>query len=594
MRNSSKTLKPSQGADIAGLAADYLKKLGVKSVERLKLPSDTYDFVKECVSTLDEAAAGQGEVIKRLPDWPFIRDVIRALASKRWLRIDKSGQVLVSWICVASYLHRVLTTRGYRLGYYCQTMTKAQRHVESRFWRMYSLIPASFNTPYAACIGGQFIVYHDGRDKPATAWVTPMASEEKQIDGAADKMRSETWSHALIDEGAFMRNLKELIASLEGRTQGITVVSTPNGHEFFWQLGFGDIQVDIFKDQGVESGEVSMEGLWPNASAVGATIIRLGVWEWKHNNWSHLRIHDSARPDRVPGSLGYIELEARRARTPAREWRREHQISYDIEAGQPVFVDTERIGVIDQIIQPWLPVIRGHDYSFLASVCLFTQIRQQPDGRHKLHILREIVSTESTIAKHGTAIIELSNEVFPKMAFRDYGDYSANQRSSTGTIYEEMRKLGIILVTVPTGPGGVLKNTELVQKLISDGLLEVDPESCPMLLKALKSSLTRDDNGEPIDEHPWRDCVDALFYLVANTFELHNLPSGGQVVNVKDQFRGSGTQRAATQTKPWHCNMPFEPSDVQNTGTVIRDESQWRGSGRSRRGDDGGGPVFRG
>ena len=250
------------GAISPDKARELRETLGLPRIEAIPLPASVVDFANDCCVTLDEAAAGTAQMVTRPwpREWEYLADVLNALDAEKWLRVDKSGQVLVSWACIVYYLKQVLTHRGYRVGYYCQTMSKAAQHIESRFWRLYQNIPARYAKPHVELNGGILTVYHDGPTQPATAWIHPMAAEQAVLDAAADKMRSLTWTAALIDEGAFMRNLEELVSSLQPRTQRLTIASTMNGQEHFHRLGFGDVKNE--RAQPSTSGEVTDDGHW--------------------------------------------------------------------------------------------------------------------------------------------------------------------------------------------------------------------------------------------------------------------------------------------------------------------------------------------
>lgn len=511
--------------------------LGLTVSEPQALPAAAADFAA-LLTTIDEASASAdvtAQVMRPWPDWGYLRYVVNTVATERYLRVDKSGQVLVSWGCIAAKLHAALTRRGYRLAYYCRTATQAESHIKNRFERLYQSIPSQYERPHAEVIGGVFTVFADGRDRPATGWIVPMASEQAVVSEAASKMRSETWSDVLLDESAFYKNLDELVGSLMARTHGMTAVSTPNGQEHFHRLGFGDMHDE--KATPAQAGEVTDAGEWFDMGSVKAEQVMRGVWRWHRNGFEHLRVHFTARPDRT-ADWAKDAL----TRTDTRLWRREQAISYDVEAGLPVFCDTDKIVIKPQFYAPNLPLIRGHDYSFKASACLTCQIRPWTDtgasAPFKLHFLREFISIDSHIEPHKKGFLDDCAKTFVDMTdYRDYGDYSANQRTSTGAIIEEYRKPpSVWLITVPTGPGGVLKGISILQHLISVGAVEIEP-TCPMLIKALRSSYVRDDHGEPSTDHPWADLADAARYIVINLVELVPLPSGGNTVKFKGDFR---------------------------------------------------------
>jgi len=501
---------------------------------REPLPASPWEFALQCCITFDEASAipGATEKVERpFPAWPFLQDVMGASEAEPYLALEKSGQLLVSWVELIYLLHRVLCNRGYRVAYYCQTATKAVEHLESRVLRLYQSIPAKYAKPFARLNNGVFEVYHDGADKLPTAFIMPMAAEQRAYDAAADKMRSMTWTEAVLDEAPFYPNLSELINSLLPRTQRLKVLGTVNGRTHMTVLMFGDAKnpnADLMPFEGLQKEE-----------------LRRGVWKWQRNRFACMRVHYSAHPERDPDTeQGRQWKEAMAQRMDTRKWQREQECNSDVEAGNPVFCDTERIKVGRVCYAPWLPLLSGLDYSFLANVCVTGQIRKVEGKRYKLCITSETFASECFIKPFRDRVLAERASNYPghTAGFTDYGDYAANQRTSTGVLIEEIRPLN--LITVPTGPGGVRKRIELVQRLISQGLLEID-SSCIGLIRALKvgyvwDETKRDSTGAPVpsDKHPACDWADAAGYLCCNVFELQELPEGGNTVIVKQQYRG--------------------------------------------------------
>jgi len=127
---------------------------------------------------------------------------------------------MVSWTCIAYYLHQVLTCRGYRRAYYCRTAPKPNRTSPIGSGDCTAISPTNTVNRMPSISTVRLWYIHDGPDKPPTAWIIPQASEQAVLDAAASKMRSETWTAVLLDEAAFMRNLKELVKACSRAASG--------------------------------------------------------------------------------------------------------------------------------------------------------------------------------------------------------------------------------------------------------------------------------------------------------------------------------------------------------------------------------------
>jgi hypothetical protein len=493
--------------------------------EPLPLPDTDWDFATQCCLTFDEERAGDptSVVVKPFPSWDYLKIVVDTIEREQKLRIDKSGQVLISWAILSHMLHQVLVHKGYRIAYYCQTSTKAEAHLQSRLYRMYLAIPPEYAKPHAEYNNGQFLVYHDGKDKLPTAFIIPQATEQKLIDAAAEKMRSETWTEAVIDEGAFPRNLKELVNSLIPRCGKIIIPSTVNGLGYFHDLGFAnihDVQEQATNFDGLEKDE-----------------LHKGVWKWKRNGFTHLRVHYSAHPERDPDTAkGQAWLASKRESMSTDLWNREQEISYDVQPGMPVFVDTDRIRFVEQCYQSNLRFFGGTDCGFLWPFWYDFQVEPIEDNGRRvgeiIHVLHEHVQPNTEVYTFGQWVKAERQRIYGRRDWTDYADDAANQRKEAGQVAAILRSQGFTIITKPTGPGGVLKRCTLLQRFISAGCLEIDPQ-CKFLATALKSGYVRDENGEPVGGdkgHPFCDSADAIGYGLYNLFTYEYQPRGSQRV----------------------------------------------------------------
>jgi hypothetical protein len=490
--------------------------------ELLDLPADPCEFQTQCCVTLDERQAGKVER-RPFPDWSYLKYVTQTVDRERFVRIDKSGQVLISWALISYFLHQVLTKRGYRLGYFCQTQTKAERHVQSRFYRLYLSIPPTYKKPYAAMSNGRFLVYHDGAMMPPTSFVEPQAAEQGDEE-AADKMRSETYTAALFDEAAFYPNLQELRESTQPRAGKMVIPSTANGNNDFRRLGFGnkdkpDERCLEFHDM-LDRGEVE-------------TVMK-GMYQWHRNGYTCLRIHYSAHPQRDPDTEeGRAWMQQELSASSQRLIDREQEISYDVAAGMPV-LDSTKLVLRPQVYVPGYPLLRGTDFGFRFPFATLAQIRPKTDEAGKIigdrmHFLHEFTLPNSTTEEFGPALKEFTDDHCPRATVKDYCDFfGGNQRTSRNpkTDVEIYNANGIYPIS---SPEPVKKGIEIMQKLIRIGDMEIDPNTCPTLVTAIRSGVTRGETGELPTErekegmHPFIDVLDSGRYIVTHAFRFVNL-----------------------------------------------------------------------
>jgi hypothetical protein len=527
--------------------------------KRQPLPADPWEFAVKCCVTIDEERAGSGEVMRPFPQYEYLRHLIETVAAHPFVWIVKSGQLTVSWALQAYFLHQMLTKPGYRFAYYCQTMLKAERHVESRFWRLYRNIPAQYARPFAAHKAGGITVSHDGANRPPTAWTVPQASEEGAADSeTADKMRSETWTRALIDEGGFYPNLSALVGSLRPRCQGgIVLPSTPDGPGDFQRIGLGNIHDPKERCVGTRAADCR--------DALGAVELCKGVLRWERNGYVCLDIGYEAHPERDPATeRGRVWITANRNITDS-QWKREQERSFDVSARSPVLecaprlVDGKPTGgllVRPQAYRRATALLRGYDFGYLWAVALFAQVKTDYDPatgkelRQRLCFIRELVLQEKYTDDLAKETLGFTATMFPGTTMvRDACDfYGGNQQTSRNpkTDVEILNSHGIY----PVSKAAQIKHgIEMWQWLINHGLCEVDP-ACELLLTAMRSGYVRDDNGEIPSEakkpRPWADIIDAGRYIIENFFGFENPDQTGAVVYRPSQLTTSAVVSGVT------------------------------------------------
>lgn len=522
------------------------------------LPADPWAFVCLCLSQDEHSKAKGLAYIRPLVGQgdDYLRVLTEAVGKERLLRIEKSRQLRVTWLLSALMLHRALTQPGVRIGYVCRGFDSADAYLRDRMFFMYEHLPSKYARPRARYVSGVIEVFHD-------AATTIPTSQIQAIAEGASQVRQFTFTVLWADEFAFQFDQDELLTaakpSLDGGGALILTSSAGGDGNAFYRLGYAD----------VSPGPVT-----------ASESIAEGVTRWQRNGWCNVRVMFTADPHK----RGDWAVQARQGYS-AQAWAQEQGIDFTVTPGKPVF-DCLNLIETGQFYDPALPVASGFDYSFLANVCLSGQIHKRPDGRYSLHIITETQATETTIDVFGRAVLTARAIMYPCcIEFRDFGDFAANQRTSTGVIIESMQRLGITLTTVPTGPGGVLKGIELIQHLIAFGLLEIDP-GCTGLIQSIRSGYVweankRDSHGLPVPapDHPHSDRLDSLRYLATNVFELQEMPGGGSIMVVKNQFRGSDREKVGpVPVRPsWRAKYK-DDADTNGLPSDAIPHGQFRGS----------------
>lgn len=506
-RRKTKGLR--NAAAVASLLAARVR--GFKPAALKPIPDDPWEFVRDYCVTADERALEAGlPELRRFPDKEYLRVLTREWQRCRFLRVEKSRQLMVTWLVAALTLWWVLKHKGQRVGWYCLKHDLAAGHIANRLFGMYQRLEG-MQLPSARLVDGELLVFHNGRRNLPTSRVVPMAAESgiKKNDSAAKQMRSETWSRVVKDESAFYPGAAELHYGIMPACGAMVDISSANGKGFFWRLGHEDV-----------TGEPEM----PVREALG-----VGVEAWTLNGFRHLRLHYSADPDKNPATpAGSAWYAVARKRMDARRWAREMEIEHSVPAGEPVYVETDRIIVRPQSYTPALPVGCGMDFGRKCPVALFVQRRPAPAGSLvpvKLHWLAEVFTPDVTVDRFAEAVMERRQSLFPSARFETWADPAGNQEGdkTTDSSIAICESRGI--TPIYSQPSSVEFGINLFQWLISVGAMEMDPEGCKMLLAAVAGGYSRDEAGKPIGGekgHPWADFADAARYFVVNQPDLVN------------------------------------------------------------------------
>ncbi|MBI5683586.1 MAG: hypothetical protein HZC54_00765 [Verrucomicrobia bacterium] len=504
-------------ASAIALDMPELKVEPAKARPREPIPDDPWEFITRCGYTFDELAAPGVQPLRRYPKKAYLKRLVRQWQKHPQIRVKKSRQILVTWLFAALYVHAVLVRPGTRVAWFCLDRVRASKHIRSRAFRIYENIPDYFDKPLARMADGVLSVYHDGEGTLPTAWIVPMAAEQRKQGDAADKMRSETWTHGYLDEAEFYPTASELIHSLLPSCANLAVVSSPNGDTFVNRLGYStDIENPIAP-----------------LDKPKKTRLMKGMEVWDRYGFHHIEVHYSADPDKNPETKAGKAWYAReRQRYPdSKKWRREMELDSTVAAGLPVYADTELIVRAPQAYRPTLPLFCGRDFGFANPYAVFFQVEPiEVDGEVEsfaVRILLEVRMCNLTIEAFDRNYVSVQQaKYFPGAKAIEYGDPAGEQRKDTSA----MSAIAVLKArgrTVFHRSSKVDARLAKLQAIISLGWLHADPTMAGGLLGDLAGGYYRDAHGEPVKDDVHDHGPDAFGYAIDCIFDFDDPEARG-------------------------------------------------------------------
>jgi len=132
-----------------------------------RLRGDAWPWVRSCMRTRDEDAGAAGLPSENLsmPDKPHLRVFTWAWYAVQRLQVDKSRQLMVTWLCCGLTVHEAMFTGSARVGY--QHITGADTAEKLKKYMIYVLErqPLDLMMPWV-----------EERDHPPREWVDRVAA----------------------------------------------------------------------------------------------------------------------------------------------------------------------------------------------------------------------------------------------------------------------------------------------------------------------------------------------------------------------------------------------------------------------------------
>jgi hypothetical protein len=234
------------------------------------------------------------------------------------------------------------------------------------------------------------------------------------------------------------------------------------------------------------------------------------AWTNPHNGFRVVQVHYSADPEkRSPAWKAKAS-----SGMPTRGWLREYEINFSLPEGVPVFQEFQAGDMVRDIrVLPGARLLRFWDFGHVSPVCLLAQL----DPWARLCILREIVLQYASIDVLLEAVLGATADLMGSgCRVWDAGDPAGESMTDLGAVSQILMGRGILLQTIRSRLGSYaalrtrLMGRTMVNAQVSP-LFLVRPE-CTTLIRALSGAFHLNEQGKPVDTHPWKDVCDALRY----------------------------------------------------------------------------------
>jgi len=456
--------------------------------------------------TVDEDASG--DPIKPFPDKPYLYHIVEEWKHNRFLAIEKSRQMLMSWLFCLLFAWDAAFHVGRRSVIQSETLGKAAILLDRAEFTL-SNLPEWIRPKMR-------VMQKEGGTKMIR--FPQMQSTIHAVARGGDVIRSMTVSGLLSDElgfQSFARDALKAARPAAGQYGRIAALSTPNAHNFFF---------DLVSD-GHPDGMKQIPGRPGMSHLPGTKEIMQGLWARTNpnNGFRVLTVHYTADPLRRTqewqdaARMGCVE---RMGSNSDYVWQTEQEINYSLRPGGRVFPEFTReknVGRPEYI--PNQPIIRGWDFGFHhpANVCF------QFDHLGRVCVLRELIGQDVGIRTFAGQVLDTTEQAFPNaLYYRDFGDPRGNDVSdqSERTKVEILRSMGVTCIC-PKAP--TTRRIDLIRHLIVTGNLTVH-EDCNLIIDAFLGQYVypEDRTGQIVSEIPektavYADLVDGFGYGLLGT-----------------------------------------------------------------------------
>ena len=550
---------------------------------------DPWGFLKWFVWTKDEH--DKVTPIKKFPKKAMYRIITRVWQETDILFIEKSRQIMMTWIMACLYLWDAMFFKGRLIAY----QSKKQEDADKIIGRARIV----YNKLESLRFPGLPAVKKAG-DKSGTTSKLEFPGQMSEIGAipqGPDVVRSNTFSGILGDEmnhqPMFQKGYAAALPCINGGGKGI-YQGTANGKNYCYRMmhNISHRTYERIGGNSVDSNSIANKRYVPDASLteeqkrlwIERKIVEMpddefyaipleeliammpGMRYWvSAHGVTCLRVHYTADPDKDPvtkkGEAWKIKA---KLAFDADEWEREMEINYDTFEGRPVINNWERdLFVKKTIFDPSLPLLLGCDFGTQVCGAFFAQrVPISGSNAKKLRFLDEIVLYNSNTPELAQAIVDKMKSRFPSAweyaDFLDFVDPAGNQKRETNSDKSQATSVDIFKhfrLKPKSKMIGIVDSTDLVKTVFSlvvpDGSMavEIDPK-CEYLISVVGGGWHYPpvdkgvDTGKPEKDGEFDHGGDMIRHIVANTFKRRDVGEHREKARpTKEAIRELGTGR---------------------------------------------------
>lgn len=378
--------------------------------------------------------------VKPLPAKKYLHALTRLRKECPYILVEKSRQVMLSWLWAWLELHDALS----QAGAHCVIQGKRAEDVDA-------------SNPHRMLGRVRFIREHlPALVQPAV--VSENVTSETYANGSTlealpeypDVVRSRVPTSMVMDEGGFYDDAESNWNAAKASTKCLALISTPNGHEFVYRQAEAGRLWDDWRS-------------WPELVP--------GVHSYRNSRGIQLVfVHYTADEDnRTPEA----QAARREGYSNIRDFLRENEGDFTLAEGLGVFAnefDRERHVLERYVVDPRSPIFRGWDFGYNGQAVSFWQVNHRGQLVWFDQVILKAVPLERVVQEvtrrtrwhlaegsrvysvADAPVLGLDGRAFvPETPIEDYGDPSAEAHNTQGqTDRMTLSAHGIMLVTKPT------------------------------------------------------------------------------------------------------------------------------------------------
>lgn len=361
---------------------------------------DPLFFILKVCRTSDEH--DEINPVKPFPEKQYIKLFIKQLMTYDRIIVEKSRQMMVTWMCLAWFLHNNLF-RTHRKAFVVSKMAEDSDELLTRMFEMYERLPEHLKSP--------------GTRK--TENLIRIPGNHCKIKGGAQNanaLRQFTASKILIDEDEHQENYEELITAAQPTVDGggqLVTVGTPNliNHKTRIMTGeaFHKGTEDFNPDTQVFDDIEEIPGMrcWTNAYG-----------------WRCIRLHYSADPLKDAKWVVKTKL----TKTPF-EWEQEYEINRNVSRGKRVYPYFDyNTHVADLSYNKLRTLNVGIDYGYHTPAAVLFQY----DDQDRCLILDEVIGKDVDAYGFFEYLRKYISKNYGKAHIRCFGDPAGEHVSDKG------------------------------------------------------------------------------------------------------------------------------------------------------------------